>query len=179
MNYFKGPLTEAGIKKEYRDLCKMHHPDIGGDESTMKLVNSQYWDRLKSIDGQEQAKTQSWMKSGNIYKFNEKAEQALINKIRQVQNLRLSPTTEVIIDRCWIWIRGATDIEALRLNDKTGIGFRFMEKKPWYDGQISPSYYWHDFENDKYKRKGAKVFKMSCHVQTLGKQANDSGKYIS
>lgn len=177
--YFKGvELTEAAIKKLYRDLCKMHHPDIGGSEASMKAINADYWDMLKSIDGKEQPKLKSWHKTGPVYTFNEQAEQALINKIRQVQNLRLSAQCEVIIDRCWLWIRGFNEVDAIRLNESTGIGFRRMACKPWYDGRISDSFYWHDF-TQKYIKKGRKVYRMGSGVQSVGKRADDSGKYLN
>jgi len=41
-DYFKDCITESEIKRRFRELCKLHHPDLGGDEETMKAVNAAY-----------------------------------------------------------------------------------------------------------------------------------------
>lgn len=46
-NFFAGCFTEAEIKARYRDLCKVHHPDLGGSDEMMKLVNLAYEARLR------------------------------------------------------------------------------------------------------------------------------------
>ncbi len=46
-NFFHGCFSEAEIKTRYRDLCKQHHPDLGGNEETMKAVNLEYEERLR------------------------------------------------------------------------------------------------------------------------------------
>ena len=40
MKYFNGVNTLDELKKEYRRLSKIHHPDCGGDEETMKAINN-------------------------------------------------------------------------------------------------------------------------------------------
>lgn len=40
--HFSGCTTADQIKDRYRQLCKLHHPDTGGDEKIMQEVNSQY-----------------------------------------------------------------------------------------------------------------------------------------
>jgi hypothetical protein len=47
MNFFHSCFTEADIKRRYRDLCKEHHPNLGGDEETMKAINLEYEERLR------------------------------------------------------------------------------------------------------------------------------------
>lgn len=34
--------SDEDIKKAYRELCKVHHPDIGGDPEKMKEINAAY-----------------------------------------------------------------------------------------------------------------------------------------
>jgi len=56
--HFHGCFSESDIKRRYRDLCKLHHPDLGGSEEIMKAINAAYEDRLrnefsKSMDANE------------------------------------------------------------------------------------------------------------------------------
>lgn len=44
-DYFAGCKTKEEIKKKYRSLCKMFHPDTGGDIKVMQEINRQK-DRL-------------------------------------------------------------------------------------------------------------------------------------
>ena len=41
------------IKEAYRNLCKTHHPDIGGDQEKMKDVNQAY-DILSDVDKRQE-----------------------------------------------------------------------------------------------------------------------------
>ena len=47
MNFFDNCFDEASIKARFRELCKLHHPDLGGSEETMKQVNLEYEERLR------------------------------------------------------------------------------------------------------------------------------------
>lgn len=40
--YFKNCHSLSELKKEYRRLCKIHHPDKGGNDETMKAINNEY-----------------------------------------------------------------------------------------------------------------------------------------
>ena len=39
MTYFNNCKNREDLKNEYKLLAKRHHPDLGGDVETMKLVN--------------------------------------------------------------------------------------------------------------------------------------------
>ncbi len=43
MKYFMSCKTLDELKREYRRLSKIHHPDRGGDEETMKAINSEHY----------------------------------------------------------------------------------------------------------------------------------------
>lgn len=45
MEYFKNANTLQELRKQYRDLLKIHHPDNGGNVSDMQEINAEY-DRL-------------------------------------------------------------------------------------------------------------------------------------
>ena len=42
MKYFTNCTTLEALKKEYRSLCMLHHPDRGGDTATMAAINDEY-----------------------------------------------------------------------------------------------------------------------------------------
>ena len=42
MKYFTNIKTLDDLKKEYRRLVMMNHPDRGGDLETMKIINLEY-----------------------------------------------------------------------------------------------------------------------------------------
>ena len=51
MKYFNNVNTLDELRKEYRRLSMIHHPDKGGDPEVMKDVNNEYeklFDSLKS-----------------------------------------------------------------------------------------------------------------------------------
>lgn len=42
MKYFTNCRTLDELKKEYRRLAMLNHPDHGGDTATMQAINSEY-----------------------------------------------------------------------------------------------------------------------------------------
>lgn len=42
MNYFRDCGSVQELKKEYRSLAMLNHPDMGGDTATMAAINSEY-----------------------------------------------------------------------------------------------------------------------------------------
>jgi len=48
MEYFKNANTLQELRKQYRDLLKIHHPDNGGNVSDMQEINAEY-DRLFKV----------------------------------------------------------------------------------------------------------------------------------
>ena len=42
MKYFTNCRTLDELKKEFRRLCMIHHPDRGGDTATMAVINAEY-----------------------------------------------------------------------------------------------------------------------------------------
>lgn len=43
MKYFANISTLDDLKREYRRLVMIHHPDRGGDTATMQAINKWYW----------------------------------------------------------------------------------------------------------------------------------------
>lgn len=104
MKFFTGLTTVEAIKKHYRDLCKQHHPDLGGDEETMKAVNAQYQDALKGSHGQ-----QSFDEDGktHTYTYNAEREEEIAQKLRELLALKMEGV-DIYLIGCWVWIKGDT-----------------------------------------------------------------------
>lgn len=49
MKFFEGVYSEDELKSTYRKLVKQHHPDKGGSNELMKLINYEYARYLKAF----------------------------------------------------------------------------------------------------------------------------------
>lgn len=47
--YFAHCETLDALKSEYKRLCKIHHPDAGGDDATMAAINAAYDDAIEAF----------------------------------------------------------------------------------------------------------------------------------
>mgnify|MGYP001570856200 CR=1 FL=1 len=97
MNYFKDCFTEQQIKARYRELCKLHHPDLGGSEEIMKQVNLAYEERLRM-------EFRKGMSDDDAESFVD-LERELAKKIAEIIGLQ-----GVIIELVgrWMWVTGDT-----------------------------------------------------------------------
>ena len=131
MEFFKGTTPEE-IKKEYKDLSKKYHPDLGGCVSTMKKINAEYKIALtKAL--QEAGKSLTEIE--DFLAHDEKLRQAL-NEIVMIDEINAE------ICGCWIWVTGKTKAckEALKK-----AGFRWASKKK--------AWYWRDESQKRTKSK--------------------------
>ena len=130
MNYFLNCLTVFEIKKKFRELAMIHHPDVGGDNETMRIILEQYKEALQSSDGQTSFDEQG---TEHTYYYNEEHEQQIADKIQELLSLRLPCDVEIALIGKWIWVTGNTKPHASKLNRKTGIGLTFHKKRfCWY-----------------------------------------------
>jgi hypothetical protein len=125
-NYFIGATTVEAIKARYRRLAMCHHPDRGGDDEVMKVINRQYHEALRSCHG-----TSSKGREGteHAYYYNEAVEQAVIEKIDELLRLSL-PNIRVMLIGTWIWVDGETKLVK---SDLMACGFRWHgQRKKWF-----------------------------------------------
>lgn len=104
------------VKREYKRLALLHHPDRGGNTETMQEINKQYKQIMKDpFYGFAQAKQEA---REDFMKFPEIIEQII----------RFDLTIEVCGN--WIWLSGNTITYKEELKK---IGFFFAPKKSmWY-----------------------------------------------
>jgi len=114
MQYFKDVKNLEDLKNIYKELCKKHHPDLGGDTEIMKEINTQYSKLLKK---------------GNFdFEFTtEEIEEALRDIIEKTISFE-----GLIVEICgrWVWFTGNTYGWKEQLNE---LGCHYSgKKKAWY-----------------------------------------------
>ena len=122
MNYFQNCRTQEEIKKEYRRLCKIHHPDLGGDEEIMKELNRQY---AVASDNAVRREKPNWTESQYQTAAN------VAEKVREaIERIITIPGLQIEICGLWVWVGGDTkpNKEALK-----SAGYKWARKKEkWY-----------------------------------------------
>lgn len=119
---FKNVSSFEDLKKEYRKLAKLHHPDTGGKEEDFKKLNEAYENKTKEL---LESKTEQEKKEG----FKETAEtmadfKKITDELLQYDNIFLE------ICGLWLWISGDTK----PIKDKLkALGCFYASKKcQWY-----------------------------------------------
>jgi len=121
MNYFEGIKTLDELRKQYRNLAFLHHPDRGGDTEIMKEINNQYERLSKNLI------------NSNEYFTDERKEQEhhISEELRQkIEKIIYLPNITIELIGSWIWITGNTYAVKSILKEE---GFMFSAPKiAWY-----------------------------------------------
>ncbi len=151
MKFFEGIKTLNDLRKEYRRLAFLYHPDKGGDTAIMQTINDQY-DRLsrKLINNDE-----------TFTEARKEYEQQVSEEMRQrLDRIIFIPGIEIELIGSWIWITGNTF--AVRETLK-GEGYRFSHPKA--------AWYWHKGE---YHKKSGKLMSMDAMRDAWGSEKIES-----
>ena len=120
MKYFTNCHTIEELKKEYRRLALENHPDRGGDEEIMKIINREYEIMAKRLENVHEAGEEA-----PKHKAETPAEFiAIIDALMKMSG--------VVIEICgsWLWLTGNT---FQHKDEIAKIGFRWSKtKKSWY-----------------------------------------------
>jgi len=151
MKFFEGIKTLDELRKEYRRLAFLYHPDKGGDTAIMQVINDQY-DRLskKLING-----------NADFSQARKEYEQQVSEEMRQRLD-RIICLQGIVIELIgsWIWITGNTF--PLRETLK-GEGYKFSHPKT--------AWYWHKGE---YFKKSGKLMSMDDMRDAWGSEKVES-----
>ncbi len=144
------PETNTGtaLKQAYRAACKKHHPDQGGTEDTMKLVNLAY-ETLNKCDWTEADRAQAAKQTPLTETMKEKLQAVSFPGI----------TAELI--GTWLWLSGET--YKYRKEIKAA-GFKFSRNKKS----------WHFHENTGYRKFSKKNFSMDDIRDSFGTEGLDT-----
>ena len=99
-SYFADCQTAEDLKKKYRKLAKLLHPDAGGSKETFQSMQAEFsaaWQRLKNVH---------YNRDGERYeKETDETAEAFMELIGALINLK---DCEVEICGSWIWCSGNT-----------------------------------------------------------------------
>lgn len=134
MEFFNNITNLEELKKEYRRLCMKYHPDLGGDEETMKRLNAEYEKIVRS------GRFSDDMKSAHTTADEEASFRHILEKLVVLQGL--------VIEICgsWLWVSGQTFTHKATLK---ALGLKFASKKRCW--------FWHP---DGWQRKNHHEFSM-------------------
>lgn len=114
--------TLEELKKAYHRLCLKLHPDVGGSDDEMKILNAEYetlFERVKNIHVNKDGETYERETTETSEAF-----QWLIAELLKLDGI------EIEIIGCFVWITGDTKPHKERLK---ALGFRWHSKKRcWY-----------------------------------------------
>jgi hypothetical protein len=115
--YFLNCKTLEEVKKHYKELAMIHHPDRGGDTTRMQEINLEYESFIKNplfrFAAQSEQDQQEFIRYPEI-----------INQVIGLQGIII----ELIGN--WIWVSGNTYPHKAQLKQ---VGFYFAPKKVmWY-----------------------------------------------
>lgn len=154
--YFDHIGTMAELKKEYRRLAMILHPDHGGNHEEFVQMGNQYDEAVKRIE-----------RFGETKQDREQAAQEVPEDFRRVVDIALS-CDGVIVDLVgsWIWVSGNTFTHKDKLRS-AGYQWSSKHKKWYYSG-----------DTDTKKHRGTKMtYQQVCDL--YGKQRIGTGKETS
>ena len=147
MTYFKNINTLEELRKQYRDLLKIHHPDNGGNVSDMQEINAEYDKLFKALKDKHESKSADSKENNTKTDFNNmKYDFSEDTKLRETLSKIIS-FDGINIEVCgnWIW---AFDSYNYRKELKE-LGFKYARnKKAWY---------WH---SDCFRKRSHKTLSM-------------------
>lgn len=136
MKYFTNCKTLDELKKEYRRLAMLHHPDHGGSTEEMQAINAEYDALHEQMKAQHNAKAAA-DDTGRTQATTETAEEfrAIIDLLLRLDGL------EVELCGSWLWIGGNTRQHKDKLKEA---GCRWSSnKKLWYWHHAEEGHKWH------------------------------------
>lgn len=132
MKWFTSNInTMEELRREYRRLAKLHHPDTGGNTEDMKQINAEY-ERLFAVLSRQEP--QERPQGEQEYKDTTEDKAAEDKAIRAVLDALVSVNATIEIIGSWIWIHGGYEYRELLKS----IGFKFAPKKKawcWHYGE--------------------------------------------
>ena len=130
MTYFKNINTIEALRRQYKDLLKVNHPDNGGDVTKMQEINAEYDKLFKMLKDKHESNTTGSEKDKTSFD-NMKYDFTEDQKLREVlQQIISFEGINIEIVGCWIWVDGNTYQYKDALKE---IGFKWArEKKKWH-----------------------------------------------
>lgn len=127
MRYFTDIAKNVpSIKKEYKRLAHILHPDKGGNTKDMQTLNSEYLEMLRQADG-------SIYKDNDkqyTYSYNESIEISIIEKINELLTKGIDKIADIYLIGAWLWLLNTNKKDKETLKD---CKLRWSnQRKAWY-----------------------------------------------
>ena len=122
--YFSNPHTLEELKKQYRELAMKYHPDKGGSNEIMKIINAEYDELFKILKDVHQTKDGETYTARQASAETPEHFKAIIDELMRMEEI----TIEII--GCFIWVTGSTKPYKDKLKE-----LKFLwhsAKKAWY-----------------------------------------------
>ena len=144
--YFENITTLEELRKQYKELLKLHHPDNGGNVSEMQEINSEY-DRLFKVLKDHYENNNTDYGNTNTDYNNMKYDFAEDEKLREMLNKIIHfDGIDIELVGAWIWVSGNTYACKKELKE---LGFKWAsQKKMWY---------WH---SEAFRKRSRKTLSM-------------------
>ena len=110
--------TLEALKKEYHRLCLKLHPDVGGSDEAMKILNAEYeerFERVKNIHVNKDGETYEKETDETPQEF-----QWMIHELLKLDGI------DIEIIGCFIWVSGNTKPHKERLKE---LKFKWHSKR--------------------------------------------------
>ena len=150
MQFFGKVISLDELKLEYRRLCRIYHPDLGGDAETMKLLNTEYEEVLNTTSFQTYFAHEDTKTTADV----ERAMREVIEKLIVLEGITIE------ICGTWLWITGNTYPVKDRIKEA---GCKFASKKKMW--------YWRSSDN---KTRNKKTYTMEEIRKAHGSRVIDS-----
>ena len=150
MKWFTNVRTVEELRKQYRQLMKKHHPDVGGSTEDAKQINAEY-DRLYAVLSRQEAQERP---QGEQDTTEDKAAED--RAIRAVLDALAGIDADVEIIGSWVWVtRNSFPYKELLKS----LNFRYASRKrAWY------------FHADEYHRRSKREVSLDEIREKYGSQ---------
>ena len=121
--YFDNISTLEELRKQYKELLKLHHPDNGGILEIMQEINAEYDRMFKILKNQHENNCSSDRANTNNDYNNMKYDFAEDEKLREMLNKIIHfNSIDIELVGAWIWLSGNTYAHKKELKE---LGFRW------------------------------------------------------
>ena len=145
MKWFTNVRTVEELRKQYRQLMKKHHPDVGGSTEDAKQINAEY-DRLYAVLSRQEAQERP---QGEQDTTEDKAAED--KAIRAVLDALAGIDADVEIIGSWVWVtRNSFPYKELLKS----LNFRYASRKR--------AWYFHADEYHRRSKREVKIGRASC-----------------
>lgn len=150
MKWFTNVRTVEELRKQYRQLMKKYHPDVGGSTEDAKQINAEY-DRLYAVLSRQEAQERP---QGEQDTTEDKAAED--KAIRAVLDALAGIDADVEIIGSWVWVtRNSFPYKELLKS----LNFRYASRKrAWY------------FHADEYHRRSKREVSLDEIREKYGSQ---------